>query len=155
MFYFLFVRGDTINTDNLINFRKSIGLTQTEMAKVIGVQKSTYTCYENMIRIISITKLNIISNKYGKSLDFLSGNSLDSNIKFTKKDFTLEEVGNILKNERQLQGMTQKDLSEKFNVAQSRISDYEKGKGLTIPVLIQYSKLFDKPIDYLCGKTLK
>ena len=155
MFYFLFVRGDTINTDNLINFRKSIGLTQTEMAKVIGVQKSTYTCYENMIRIISITKLNIISNKYGKSLDFLSGNSLDDNIKFTKKDFTLEEIGNILKNERQLQGMTQKDLSEKFNIAQSRISDYEKGNGLTIPVLIQYSKLFNRSIDYLCGKTLK
>ena len=71
-----------MNTDNLVEYRKDLGLNQTEMGKVIGVKKSTYACYETKRRIIPIIKLNIIANKYNKSLNFVSGNSRHDNIKF-------------------------------------------------------------------------
>ena len=141
-----------MNTDNLVEFRKDIGLTQEEMGKIIGVKQSTYACYENGIENISIIRLNIIANKFHKSLNFLTGVSRSDDIDFIEKDFTRKDIGNILKSERKKLNMTQEKLSKELNVDRVSISWYETGRGVTIPVLIQYSELFNKSIDYLCGK---
>ena len=104
---------------------------------------------------MSIDKLNMISNKYHKSLEFLAGMSRSDNIQFVEKDLIFEDIGKILKNERKKQGISQEQLAQKLNVDRTTISLYERGKSLTIPILIQYAIYFDRSIDYLCGKTDK
>ena len=46
-------------------------LKQTDLANLLNISFQAYSRYENMERIIPITKLNIIANYYNVSLDYL------------------------------------------------------------------------------------
>ena len=142
-----------MNTDNLIEFRKDLGLTQEEMGKIVGVKKTTYSNYENCNTIIPIDRLNIISNKYDLSLDYLLGISRtnDSDFKHIKLDNM--KISKKLKQVRSNLNMSQEEFAKELKTSRSIISYYETGKvKITALVLIDYAKLCNKSIDWLCCK---
>lgn len=58
---------------NLITFRKSMGLKQSEFADSIGYKRSTYAAYEKGAREPATAFWVAISKKYGVSIDYLMG----------------------------------------------------------------------------------
>ena len=142
-----------MNTDVLIEIRKDLNLRQIDMAKLIGVKRSTYTNYERGTYIIPIKKLNSISNKFNYSIDYLLGITRKNDTNFKHINISNTLIRRKLKNTRINMKLTQKELAKKLKTAESTISNYENGSIIiSIPVLISYSKITGKSIDYLCGK---
>ena len=138
--------------DNFIELRKFLGISQEKMAKLIGVDRSTYAHYENGSKVIPIKRLNIISNKYNVSLNFLTGLSRENNIEFKAIEISHKQIGKNLKKVRKDLNLTQVELAKKLFTGHSSISEYEKGMRITVLLLIDYAKITGKSIDYLCGK---
>ena len=145
-----------MNTYNLIELREELGLTQEKIANLIGVKENTYSQYETGKAIIPLKRLNIISNKYDVSLDYLVGISRTNHSNFKHVDIDNQKIGNIFRKLRLENDLTLEYIAKKLNLGISTISDYEKNKiTITIPILIEYSELFGKSIDFLCGKSTK
>lgn len=141
-----------MNSDNLRELREDLRMSQEDMGKLLNVKQSTYSDYENGRSIIPIERLNIISNRFNASLDYLIGISRSNDDKFNHVEIDFVKIGNRLKEIRLENDLTQEAIARMLNTFHSRISDYENGKRITIPVLIEYSKVFNKSIDYLCLK---
>lgn len=63
------------------------------------------------------------------------------------------KFGDRLRELRTLLGLTQSQLGEKFNLAESTISLYEKNKRFPDQeTLIKIADFFDVPLDYLLGR---
>ena len=145
-----------MNTDNLIELREDLGMTQEEFAKTINYKRSAYSLCEEGKNIIKIEILNMISNKYEKSIDFLCGISRKN---FTENDYKYinlnkKQIGTRLKEIRKKYNLKQKDIAKKLNTTQSSISAYENGNNQIKTIfLIGYAIFFNTSIDYICGKT--
>lgn len=64
----------------------------------------------------------------------------------------MSQLGDVLAELRKDNGLTQKQLAEKFNISGATISSYETGAHQpTIEVLVRYAKTFDVTTDYLLG----
>lgn len=55
--------------DKLIAFRKEAGLTQQQVAELLGVDRSTYTCYETGKVMVPISKLQLLAVIYNEDLN--------------------------------------------------------------------------------------
>ena len=61
-----------------------------------------------------------------------------------------EKFGKLIKKIRKENGLTQKDLADKYNVTYQAVSKWENGRNMPdISILEQMSKDFDIPIDSL------
>ena len=142
-----------MNMDNLIELRKDLGLTQEEMGKIVGVSYSTYSNYENYHTVIPLKRINIISNKYNKSLDFLLGFSRTNADNFNHVDIDYHNIGKRLKELRLSYNLSIRQFADKLKISKTAVDCYETGKiKVTAPVLISYAKLCNKSIDWLCCK---
>lgn len=71
--------GDAISPDylalgyRLADVRKSLGLSQAEAAKKMGIPQSTYACYETGKRKITITTLRKFGSAFDVEVDYLLG----------------------------------------------------------------------------------
>ncbi|MBD5131263.1 MAG: helix-turn-helix transcriptional regulator [Clostridiales bacterium] len=64
------------------------------------------------------------------------------------------DIGNVLKALRLDKGLTQNELSEQINIAQTTIACYENGQRAPhILSLIAYADFFGCPIDFIVGRT--
>ena len=142
-----------MNTNNLIELRKNLKLTQAQMAKIVNVKSNTYSDYETSKIIIPLEKLNTISNKFDVSLDYLAGITKNKDEDFKHIEIDNNIISKNLQKIRLENNYTQEYIASKLNTADSTISDYELGKSkITILILIEYHELFKVSIDKLCGK---
>ena len=72
-----------MNFERLFLLRQSNGLTQKEMGEILGVKRVAVSQWENTKEIIPLDKLNIYSNYFLVSLDYIVG--LDDNKRKIKK----------------------------------------------------------------------
>lgn len=65
--------------------------------------------------------------------------------------FNLTEIGKRIKDIREEKKDSQKSLGEKLGKGspQQSVSQYEKGKNLTIEVLVEISKIYNVSLDFL------
>lgn len=63
-------------TENLIAARKSAGMTQKQVAELVGVTKSTYCNYEKGKRAPDVERLKRIANTLNTSGDILLGTDI-------------------------------------------------------------------------------
>ena len=143
-----------MNTDNLVELRKYLGITQVEMSEFLNVSRPTYTRYENGTIIIPLVKLNLISNKYNASLDYLTGLSRKNNTNFNHiNDINKKIIGQRLNEVRIKNKFTQEEVAKRLNTVHSCISDYENGKTMIPTIfLVGFAKITNTSLDYLCGK---
>lgn len=89
--------------DYLREYRKKMGFTQQEIAKILGIERSTYAYYETGKTQIPTMKLHTLAKLYAVDLndffDFESGITLNASEK-EKSEKT--EVGKLSKEEREL-----------------------------------------------------
>lgn len=59
--------------ENLKEARKNSGMTQAEVAKIVGVAKNTYCNWEQGTREPNILKIKALAKLFGVSVDYLVG----------------------------------------------------------------------------------
>lgn len=138
----------------LKDLRDLYEVTQQDIAKVLNVSRSTYNQYEQQYDIIPIKHLNNLVNHFQISFDYV--------FDFTKLKRYKEEIDKIdtkisgerLKALRKEFNLTQARLAKKLNIANTIISEYERGHfPISTATLYSISNKFHISSDYLLGKT--
>ena len=81
----------------LKEIRKQNGLTQEQIANIIGVAKTTYCNYENNVREIDINTLKKLANYYNVTIGYLLGIEETDKIMLSKEDFKkMQELKEIV-----------------------------------------------------------
>ena len=128
-------------------------ITQEEIAKAIGIKRSSYNQFEQQYDIIPINRLNQIANFYNVSLDYLLCLSDIMKYENTRTEIDQELFKTRLKSVRKELNLTQKELAKILNTAQPVIANYEKGKYLiTTPFLYTICSKYNISADYLLGR---
>lgn len=128
----------------LKDLRDLYELTQEDIARVLKVARSTYNQYEQQYDIIPIKHLNTLCNHFKISIRYQDEiNAIDTKIS-----------GERLKELRKEYNLTQARLAKKLNIANTIISEYEKGHyPISTATLYSLSIKFHISCDYLLGKT--
>lgn len=61
-----------INT-RLLELREYNFLLQKDIAKVLNIDRSTYSTWETNLKIIPLKHLNVLANYYDTSMDYILG----------------------------------------------------------------------------------
>lgn len=140
--------------NNLKEIRTYYDKTQTQIANILQISRSTYAGYENGIDSIPLLKLNEFCNYFNISLNYICNLSNNKSIKISEKNINNQTVGNNLKTIRIKNKLTQAVVAKSINISQTHYSKYEKGKVL-IPTyyIIEFAKCYNVSIDWLLGKT--
>lgn len=133
--------------------REDKDLTQKQIAKILGVERSTYTGWETGKDTIPLRKLSQLCDFYNVSIDYVTGLSNIKNYNITNTTINLKDVGKRLKNLRLKNNLKQKDIFTFLNTTSSTYSAYETGKVL-IQTSFVYSiaKKYNVSIDWILNK---
>ena len=123
------------------------------MGELLGVKRVAVSQWENTKEIIPLDKLNIYSNYFMVSLDYIVG--LDDNKKeVTKIKLNKNIIGKNLRRLRKELNLTQEDLADVLNTSHSTISAYESGKTTLLTAFaFQICTKYRISLDWLCGKS--
>lgn len=152
----------------IVELRKRQGLTQTELAKTIGISRSALSLYEIEKRQPDWETINKMASLFDVSVDYLLGRTDDKHRNSTSddKDFffffffddkDLQEVFvSALKTALETQNMTVSELCEKTEIDVDTCNQYLTGEHApTLEHLVELSKALDVSIDYLLGQVPK
>lgn len=141
-----------INT-RLLELREYNFLLQKDIAKVLNIDRSTYSTWETNLKIIPLKHLNVLANFYDTSMDYILGLT-SKKIKYKKLDkLDKQIIGNNIRKLRSDNNLTLRDLAKVLNTASSTISAYETGKTLLLTAFaIEIAKKYHISIDELCGR---
>ena len=143
-----------MNFDRLFFLREEQDLTQTEMGKIVNTTKVSICNWEKGKEIIPLKKLNMYSNYFNVSLDYIlslsNKKSPYNKILFLDKEL----IGNRIKEIRIEHNLSQRDLAKILNTSCSNICYYETGKNLILTAFAyQICLKFNVSMDWLCGKS--
>ena len=140
----------------LKDLRDLYELTQEDVAKILNVARSTYNQYEQQYDIIPIKHLNTLVNHFKISFDYVFDFTQLKRYKDEINEIDTKISGKRLKELRKEVKLTQDKLAKKLNIANTIISEYERGHyPISTATLYSLSNLFSISSDYLLGKTNK
>lgn len=141
-------------THILKELREKNNLTQKEMGNILNITRGLYSQYEIADKIMPLNHLNILSNYFNISIDYLLGLSTKKQYSNTKNEMSIQRLSNRLKEFRKERKLTQEKLAQELNTSHSVISSYEKGKTFILTsFLYAICKKYNLSADYLLGKT--
>lgn len=114
--------------EHLIFIRNRLDLSQRQLAEKLNVSKSTYARWETGEKIIPLNHLIDLCNLAKVSCDYILGLSNSKKSQKQKLVLNNKNIGKKLKETRNKNKLTQKELSIAINTTQSVISAYENGK---------------------------
>ena len=140
----------------LKDLRDLYEVTQKDIAKVLNVSRSTYNQYEQQYDIIPIKHLNQLCNHFKISFDYVFDFTTIKRYKDEIDKIDTKISGERLKELRKEFNLTQAKLAKKINIANTIISEYERGHyPISTATLYSLSNKFHISSDYLLGKTNK
>lgn len=143
-----------LNIERVKLLREREGITQTELAKILKIDRSHYSHYENGDETIRLIHLNKISNHYKVSIDYLLELTDNKNYKNIRNNINKELFSKKLKELRKEEKLTQMKLAEKLKTVNTTICNYENGRYLiSTSFLYDICKTYHISADYLLGKT--
>lgn len=135
--------------------RKKKGLTQQQIADEIGVNRGSYSNWENGKREPNFENLSMLACIFDVSIDFL----LSENLEISKETYLKlkEEKKNLfsvrLKELRLQHGFSQEELAEKIGIKRNSYSDWENGKCKpNYEKLEKLADFFGVSLDWLFGR---
>ena len=134
----------------LKNVREEKGLSQKEVADLLGIDRTVYTKYENGYELIPIKHLITFCNQFQVSVDFIFSLRYESSCSL---EFHLDLVPERLKEWRKSQKITQEKLASFLGTNKSVICNYEKGRHfIATPFIYQICHKYHVSADYLLGR---
>ena len=133
--------------------REDNDLTQTDIARLLGVNRSAYSLWELGINTIPLSHLVDFCNKFNLSLDYILEISSVKNYTLVNKNIDMKILGERLKFIRKKERKTQEDIARFLNTTHSTWSAYENSKVL-IPTIFswKFAGEYKCSIDWLCGR---
>jgi len=129
-------------------------LKQKEIAKFLGVDRSTYSKWESGDNKMSLEQLDKLTMKYKVSFDYIFEYSKTKRIdNCIYSPMNKEMLRHNIRLMRKRMGLTQEELASKLGISKSTYNRYERGT-LDIPI-DKFSKffiIFDISLDVLAGK---
>lgn len=142
-----------MDLQNLYFLRESKDLTQNDIAKLFNVTREAVSQWENNKFSISLEKLNMYSNYFETSIDYIVKISKKNNYNSLRKDLDAHLIGKRLKEIRKKFHISQMALAKELHTTQSTISAYESGKVMILTCFAyQICKNYSISMDWLCGK---
>ena len=143
-----------ISFKRLRDIREDHDLTQSEMAEILGVDRSAYSLWELGINIIPIKFLSIFADYFKCSIDYLLGLSDQKKSYELVPGIDFKVVGDNIKRIRKEKKLSQENIADILKISQACVAKYEKGSiQISTANLYEFSKEFSIPINDLCGKT--
>ena len=140
-------------TLNIKFMREEEGIPQKEIAKKLGVSRSTYSLWELELAPIPLKRLIDLCKIYRCSIDYILKLNEMKNYPNMKMDIDYNLYPKRLKEIRKEHKYTQDKIAKKLNTDNGVISRYESGKTLILTSFLrEYSKIFNISSDYLLGK---
>lgn len=137
----------------IIDLREINNLTQKDMTKILNIGKSTYARWETDETLIPLKHLNNLCNYFDVSMDYMIGVTNKNNYTIINKKLNNVLIGKRLKKFRHEQGLTQVNLADELNTAQSVISAYESGKTRILTAFAyEIVRKYGVSLDWLCGR---
>lgn len=142
-----------MNFERLFFLREERDLTQEDMGKILNVSRVAISQWETGKEIIPLEKLNIYSNYFNVSLDYILQISNVKEYKIINKSIDPKIVGKRLLYTRHKFDITQEELANDLNTTHSTISAYESGKTLILTSFAyEIAIKYKLSLDWLCGK---
>ena len=139
------------NMNKIKDLRLALNLTQTEIANVLQITRSSYAMWESNNNIIPLKRFIQLCDYFKCSLDYAMG--LVSRNSFVHAGFDLSLCGQRLKEFRMEQHLTQEKIAKFLHIDQPTWSIYENGKNLIgTPFLYMICKKYHISADYLLGR---
>jgi len=129
-------------------------LTQEEVAKILEIDRSTYTSFEIGRDTIPLERLNIFINYFNTTFDYLlEFNNNKKQYENYTSNLNIKIIANRLKETRKAYKYTQESIAKILNTNHSVWCRYEQGKFLiNTSFLYSYAKKLNISADYLLGK---
>lgn len=145
-----------INLSKLKDIREDNDISQEEMSKILGVNRSTYSLWELGINIIPLKNLCDFADYFNYSIDYVLGISNNRLSKNLIKGLNLQKLGSNMKKIRIKHELSQENVANLLDVTQACITRYEKGIiCISTSNLYKFSREFKISLNELCGKTKK
>ncbi len=139
---------------NLKKIREDLDLTQTKMAEMLGVSKSSYNYFESGNNLIPLKHLINYCNIFHVTMDYacgLTNKKTTSNVNMPLRN---DLVKVRLREIREKNNLKQVDVAKILHTCQSNVSAYESGKTRILTAfLLTFAKHFNVSIDYIMGRS--
>ena len=140
------------NASKLKEIRLSKNLTQSEVANMLQVTRSSYAMWESNNNIIPLKRLIDFCDLFKVSLNYVF--EFSSNNSYERPGYDLKLCSERLKEFRKDFNLTQQKISAILHIDQPTWSIYERGKSLIgTPFLYDLCHKYHISADYLLGKT--
>lgn len=137
---------------NLKKAREQNNLNQSNIANILGIDRTVYNKYENGYELIPIKHLISFCNYFNIRVDEIFNFNIQEQLPINK-EFDVKIVGKRLKEWRKENKITQDKLAKMLNTNKSVICNYEKGRNLiATPFLYQICHQYHVSADYLLGR---
>ena len=137
---------------NLKKAREQNNLNQSNIANILGIDRTVYNKYENGYELIPIKHLISFCNYFNIRVDEIFNFNIQEQLPINK-EFDVKIVGKRLKEWRKENKITQDKLAKMLNTNKSVICNYEKGRYLiATPFLYQICHQYGVSADYLLGR---
>lgn len=141
-----------IYSKKLKDIREEKNVTQEEISNILNISRGVYSIYETENQIIPIKHLDVLSNYFNVSIDYLFQFTDVKNYD-NSNSINLEISVQRLKEFRKNNKITQVNLAKMLNVANGTIANYECGRNfIAPPFLYEICKKYKISADYLLGK---
>lgn len=123
------------------------------MGDLIGTIKVSICNWEKGREIIPLSKLNIYSNYFNVSMDYILNLNNDKILSHKIETLDKKLIGKNIKTIRENHNLSQRDLARELNTSCSNICYYETGKNLILTAFAyQICVKYNVSMDWLCGK---
>lgn len=133
--------------------REDNDLTQTEIARILHVNRSAYSLWELGINTIPLNNLANFCNTFNLSLDYILEITDVKNYTLIHSNIDSFVLAQRLKEIRKKEKKTQEDIARLLNTTHSTWSAYENNKVLIPTIFIwRFAKEYKCFVDWLCGR---
>lgn len=142
-----------IDFTKLKDIREDNDINQEKMARILVVNRSTYSLWELGINIIPLKNLCDFADYFNFSIDYVLGLTNDYSNRNLIKGLNLKTLGNNMKTIRLKHNLSQENIADMLGVTQACITRYEKGLiCISTSNLYKFSKEFKISMNEICGK---
>ena len=129
-------------------------ITQKEMAKILGISRSTYNAYEQQYIVIPLKYVIAFCDYFHISIDYFFSFTKENN--YIYSEINLKKIGIKLRKIRQKKHLKQMEFADILKITNAALSSYERGHILiNTTTLYSICKLYNISADFILNRSDK